>query len=112
MKKILSLVLAVVMIMAMTIPVFATPASNVAPCATCNGNHTYEEATKQVSYSCGLNGCVKTTVTHYKCVYCPATYISDPVSVTVAHNYKKIGTTSNGGTVYKCSQCNDIKTLY
>lgn len=99
------------MIMAMAIPAFAA-ADEVAPCAICNGNHTYEEAAQQVSYSCGLNGCVRTTITHYKCVYCSSIYVSTPVSTTVAHNYQKIGTTSDGGVVYKCSRCSDVKTLY
>ena len=110
MKKILSLALAVVMIMAMAIPAFAAAEDEVAPCAICNGNHTYEEALVQVSYSCDLNGCAKTTVTHYKCVYCPSTYATTK-EVIGAHAYKKIGTTSSGGSIYKCSQCGDIKTV-
>lgn len=52
MKKILSLVLAVVIIMAMAVPAFAASEDEVAPCALCNGSHTYEEALEQVSYSC------------------------------------------------------------
>ena len=110
MKKILSLVLAVVMIMAMAVPAFAASEDEIAPCALCNGSHTYEEALEQVSYSCDLNGCAKTTVTHYKCVYCTSTYATTETDI-VAHNYKKIGTTSSGGTIYKCSQCNDVKTV-
>lgn len=111
MKKILALVLAVVMIMAMTIPAFAATADDVAPCAACTGNHTYEEAYTRVSYACGLNGCVKTTIRYYKCAYCPANYTADPVKTVVAHDYQSIGTTSSGATIYECTQCKDVKTL-
>ena len=40
MKKILSLVLAVVMIMAMTVPAFAATENEITPCAACTGSHT------------------------------------------------------------------------
>ena len=93
MKKILSLVLAVVMIMAIAIPAFAASEDEVAPCAICNGNHTYEEAYENVTYSLTKNNkCLKTTIKYYKCVFCPSTYAGEPVSTTVPHVYDENNT--------------------
>lgn len=101
MKKILSLVLAVIMIMAMAIPAFAATEEEISPCAVCNGNHTYEKASNRVTYECVDGECKKTTVTYYKCVFCSDSYSSAPVTVTVAHSYKR------DGNKYICIHCGD-----
>lgn len=87
MKKILALFLAVVMIMAVTIPAFAAGEDEIAPCAICNGNHTYEEASTSVTYKCVDGACKKTTTTYYKCVYCSSSYAGTPVTTTIKHVY-------------------------
>lgn len=114
MKKILSFILVLVMIMAMAIPAFAATNDEVAPCALCNGNHTYEvvEVTKSHSYS--RNGCVTTTTTYYKCAYCTDHY-ETVNNTTSSHDYKLYSATCNGTTQthnYKCSACKHILSEY
>ena len=115
MKKILSLVLAMIMIMAMAIPAFAASGDEVAPCATCNGNHTYVEVLVDETYANSTSGCRKTVVRHYKCRYCSSAYTADPVTYTVPHEYVLISATCNTQTQthkYKCSNCKDVEYEY
>lgn len=114
MKKILSLVLAVVMIMAMAIPAFAASEDEVAPCATCNGNHTYDEAVTQTSYKNTLYGCQKTVIRSYKCRYCTSAYTAAPEITTENHEYEIISATCNTVTQthnYKCANCKDLESV-
>lgn len=113
MKKILSLVLVVVMIMAMSIPAFAATTDDVAPCIACNGNHTYDEAVVQTTYEYSRNGCVKVVTRHYKCRYCTSAYTAPPEETTLPHNYNLYDATCDGTTqthYYKCSRCKHIDT--
>lgn len=114
MKKILSLVLAVVMIMAMTIPAFAAANDDVAPCALCNGNHSYNLVNQEVTYSYSRNGCIKTTTKYYKCTYCTDNY-STSSKTTIPHEYIIKEATCNGTTQthkYKCSFCKHVMYEY
>ena len=115
MKKILSLVLAVVMIMAMAIPAFAATENEVAPCATCNGNHTYDEASVDVTYANSIRGCIKTVVRHYKCRYCSSAYTAAPETYTLNHKYVLKSATCDTKTQthnYRCSNCKDWESEY
>lgn len=110
MKKILSLVLAVVMLMAMTIPAFATSNDEVAPCATCNGNHIYDEASTKITYTHDATHHYETVTTYYKCIYCPST------TSTTAGPYKEVHSyvyddVYNGDTYFKCTECGRTKIL-
>lgn len=107
MKKILSLVLAVVMIMAMAIPAFAASNDDVAPCIACNGNHTYDEVLVQKFYRYDRDGCAYVIARHYKCRYCTSAYTDEDETIG-AHNYTLRTATCNGTTqthYYKCTKC-------
>lgn len=115
MKRILSLVLAVVMIMALAIPAFAATDDEVAPCISCNGNHTYDEAVVQTTYRYSRNACIKIVTRHYKCRYCTSAYTATPEETEIAHNYKLKSASCDGTTqthVYRCSQCKHEMSEY
>ena len=110
MKKILALVLAVVMIMAMAIPAFAATADEVAPCATCNGNHIYDEASTKIAYTHDATHHYKTVTTYYKCIYCTSTTSTTVGPYKEVHSYEYHGV-FNGDTYFKCTECNRTKTV-
>lgn len=115
MKKIVSMVLAVVMLMVMAIPAFAATGDEVVPYASCNGNHTYDVVVTQVTYANALDGCEKTVVKNYKCRYCTSAYTAKPITTIVSHVYKVISASCNTVTQthnYKCSNCKDLETVY
>ena len=112
MKKILSLVLAVVMIMAMAIPAFAEAADEIAPCAAgCNGNHVYEEASRQVSYTHDETKHYKKVKVYYKCIYCPSTKYTESPTTEGYHTYQYDGVHADGKVYYKCTECKCYKTI-
>lgn len=115
MKKILSLVLAVVMIMAMAIPAFAASENEVAPCAVCTGAHTkgtYQG--KDTYYQKYGEMCQFFVVKHYECSVCHKLF-SETTITTENHN-KIIKTATCNGTTQtwnqRCSKCGGYFTKY
>lgn len=117
MKKILSLVLAVVMIMAMAIPAFAAIEDEVAPCAAGCVNHTPGTLlnTSVSHYSNGANNntknCVTKTIYYYECSVCHLKY-----SVTDTekdyHTGGEISATCNGYKQTVQARCTVCKSSY
>lgn len=111
MKKILSLVLTVVMIMAMAIPTFAATEDEVAPCAVCNGSHT--KGTYQgynTAYKKDGDTCLFITYYHYQCSVCH-TLFSIPDTDKQEHNKVENTASCNGTTrtwSYKCTKCKGL----
>lgn len=109
MKKILSLVLAVVMIMAMAIPAFAATADEVAPYAVCTGAHT--PGTFQSSsfdYVADGSDCNRVRISIYECSVCHRLYDDTKVIATYTHDPKMTDSSCNGTTQtvkWNCSRC-------
>ncbi len=101
MKKILSLVLAMVMIMAMAIPAFAAIEDEVAPCAAGCVNHTPGTLlnTSVSHYSIGANNnnknCATKTVKYYECSVCHLKF-SETTTKYAYHIGGEISATCNG----------------
>ena len=113
MKKILSLVLAVFIIMAMAIPAFAVSENEIAPCAVCTGNHTAGDTIRvEINYAHITSGagknCCRITTTYYECSVCHK--IFSQVTATGYYNHvKKLVHASCNGSVqtlkYNCKNC-------
>lgn len=112
MKKILALVLAVVMIMAMAIPAFAATEDEVAPCAAPCANHTPGTLlNKSTSYKHLKSGdgdnCRMTTVRTYECAVCHTIY-QNTVTDDISHVKMAVSATCNGTlqkVKYNCYNC-------
>lgn len=111
MKKILSLVLAVVMIMAMTIPAFAATADEVAPCAVCTGSHTpgtFQSYGTDYAYG-GTTKCNYVRIAFYECSVCHKNFDTIvEVIKTLDHNPKMSDSSCNGTTQtvkWNCTRC-------
>lgn len=108
MKRMLTLILAVAMVMAMTVSAFAKGVDTAEPCKKCDGNHVYEEACVQTYYEDGGDNCIKVVVRHYLCCYCKDAYTADPVRTPVPHDYTITDSPGNGSThthYHTCTQC-------
>lgn len=111
MKKILSLVLAVVMIMAMTVPAFAATENEITPCAACTGSHTpgtFQSYDYDYRYG-NATTCNKVKIAFYECSVCHKIF---EYSVTVIavdnHTPEKTSATCDGTTQkvrWTCSKC-------
>lgn len=113
MKKILSLVLVVVMIMAMTIPAFAASTDEVAPCADTCTSHTVnnpiytEDDYEYVAAGPGKN-CRKITTTYYECGVCHKIFSNVTSRILVSHSKTPVDASCNGTyqTIkYNCKNC-------
>lgn len=113
MKKILSLVLAVVMIMAMAIPAFAAAEDEVDPCALICTSHTVNNPIYiDYEYSCGSatpgENCYRETITYYECGNCHEVFSQVTSTDYVNHVGIPLSASCNGTyqTVrYQCKNC-------
>ena len=113
MKKILALVLAVVMIMAMTVPAFAATEDEVAPCATSCSKHTPgTNLGEDHDYNSTGSGtgkkCHYTVTTYYRCSVCDDIFSKVTVSKYYNHVATPVHATCNGEyqTIkYNCYNC-------
>lgn len=116
MKKILSLVLAVVMIMAMAIPAFAATADEVAPCAVCTTHTpgTYQGRSSDSEY--GSNTICYTVVSDiYECATCHKLYTVLVSKTSGKHSGYVLSASCNGTTqtwVNYCTKCESNFTTY
>lgn len=116
MKKILSLVLAVLVIMAMTIPAFAVE-EDVAPCAVICTTHTkgtYQGRSYTSEYG-STTICYTVVTDFYECATCHKIY-SVLVSKTAgSHSTSVLSASCNGTTqtwVNRCTKCAFKITTY
>lgn len=117
MKKVLSLVLAVVMIMAMAIPAFAASEDAVQPCAAGCVNHT-PGTRLNTSYSYAHLGsgtgkkCQQTPIYTYECSVCHLKYTVPGTPVNVYHVEMAVSATCNGTTQTVKYDCYNCKGFY
>ena len=113
MKKILSLVLAMVMSMAMIIPAFAATEDEVAPRAVCTGSHTVGDTIRvEVNYEhigsgAGKN-CRRVTTTYYECSICHKIFSQVTETRYYSHVKKLVQATCDGSTQshkFNCKNC-------
>lgn len=112
MKKLISLVLAVVLILAMTVPALAATADEAAPCATpCTGSHTkgtylgYNE-----EYQKEGEKCLYILTQHYQCSVCHTVFF-DTKTTVYSHNKEQNDSNCDGITrtwTYKCKNCKGL----
>lgn len=113
MKKFLSLILAVVMIMAMTVPVFAATEDEVAPCAvTCTSHTVNNPINTEYEYEYIKSGdgpnCLRITITYYECGNCHKIFSKPTAETAVSHVKTPVDASCNGTyqTVkYNCYHC-------
>lgn len=112
MKKILSLLLVVVMIMAMAIPTFAA-AEDVAPCAGTCTSHTvdnpiYNEYDYEHLASGAGKNCLRITITYYECSNCHKIFSKQTAETKVNHVKSAVAASCDGTyqTIkYNCKNC-------